>query len=80
MLERDEVDKGSILLVSDLETAPDDVPALAQTISSLAKRQTDIRLRIVPLAPSSDALSLFSGLLDKDAGGDIRADAHTGRA
>ena len=27
MLERDEVDKGSILLVSDLETAPDDVPA-----------------------------------------------------
>lgn len=65
MLERDEVDKGSILLVSDLETAPDDVPALAQTISSL--KQADIRLRVVPLAPSSDALSLFSGLLDKDA-------------
>ena len=65
MLERDEVDKGSILLVSDLETAPDDVPALAQTISSL--KQADIRLRVVPLAPSSDAVSLFSGLLEKDA-------------
>jgi hypothetical protein len=65
MLQRDEVDKGSILLVSDLETAPDDVPALARTIASLT--QANIRLRLVPLAPSSDALSLFSGLLEKDA-------------
>ena len=65
MLERDQVAKGSILLVSDLETAPDDVPALAQTIAAL--KQADIRLRVVPLAPSSDAVSLFSGLLEKDA-------------
>ena len=33
ILERDEVDAGSILLVSDLETAPDDVPSLARTIA-----------------------------------------------
>ena len=65
MLERDQVDAGSILLVSDLETAPDDVPALARTIANL--KQADIRLRVVPLAPSSDALSLFQGLLEKDA-------------
>jgi von Willebrand factor type A domain len=65
MLERDQVDAGSILLVSDLETAPDDVPALARTIATL--KQADIRLRVVPLAPSSDALSLFQGLLEKDA-------------
>jgi hypothetical protein len=65
MLERDKIDAGSILLVSDLETAPDDVPALARTIDELA--QADVRLRVVPLAPSSDALTLFEGLLQKDA-------------
>ena len=65
MLERDKVAAGSILLVSDLETAPDDVPALARTIANL--QRADIRLRVVPLAPSSDALSLFEGLLEKDA-------------
>ena len=48
MLERDEVDDGSILLVSDLETAPDDVPALARDDREPASR-ADIRLRVVPL-------------------------------
>jgi hypothetical protein len=65
MLERDEVRNGSILLVSDLETAPDDVPALARTIAGIER--SGIRIRVVPLAPSSDALALFSGLLEKDA-------------
>jgi len=55
------------LLVSDLETAPDDVPALTRTIAGL--KQADIRLRVVPLGPSSDSVALFSGLLDKDAVG-----------
>jgi hypothetical protein len=67
MLERDQVAAGSILLVSDLETAPDDVPALARTIAGV--QRSGIRLRVVPLAPSSDALSLFQGLLGKDAVG-----------
>jgi hypothetical protein len=67
MLQRDEIAKGSILLVSDLETAPDDVPALTRTIAGL--KQADIRLRVVPLGPSSDSVALFSGLLDKDAVG-----------
>ncbi len=65
MLERDEVDKGSILLVSDLETAPDDVPALARTIASI--NRAGITLRVAPLAPSSDAVKLFAGLLGGDA-------------
>ena len=65
ILERDEVAAGSILLVSDLETAPDDVPALARTIAEIDR--ADIRLRVAPLAPSSEALSLFEGLLEKDA-------------
>ena len=65
MLERDDIAAGSILLVSDLETAPDDVPALARTVSSIT--DAGIRLGIVPLAPSSDAVELFGGLLEKDA-------------
>jgi hypothetical protein len=65
MLERDRVASGSILLVSDLETAPDDVPALARTVAEIDR--VGIDLRIVPLAPSSDALNLFGGLLEEDA-------------
>ena len=51
--------------MSDLETAPDDVPSLARTIAEIGR--AGIRLRIAPLAPSSDALSLFEGLLEEDA-------------
>lgn len=65
MLDRDQVANGSILLVSDLETAPDDVPALARTIDNIER--AGIKLRVVPLGPSSDAVRLFSGLLEKDA-------------
>jgi len=65
MLDRDHVANGSILLVSDLETAPDDVPALTRTIDNIER--SGIKLRVVPLAPSSDAVRLFSGLLEKDA-------------
>jgi hypothetical protein len=65
MLERDGVESGSILLVSDLETAPDDVPALARTIASL--RKSDIDLRVSALAPSSDARLLFEDFLQEGA-------------
>jgi von Willebrand factor type A domain len=65
MLERDQVAKGSILLVSDLETAPDDIPPLARTIGGI--QRAGIKLRVVPLGPSSDAVKLFSGLLEPDA-------------
>lgn len=65
MLERDRVENGSILLVSDLETAPDDVPLLARAVDSL--RRTDIDLRVVGLAPSSDARVIFEGLLQEGA-------------
>jgi hypothetical protein len=57
MLGRDHVVDGSVLLVSDLETAPDDVPALASSIESL--RQNGIGLQVVPLGPSTDARILF---------------------
>ncbi len=63
MLERDGVRSGSILLVSDLETAPDDVPSLARTVQSL--RQGSIQLRVLGLAPSTDAQVIFAGLLQE---------------
>jgi hypothetical protein len=65
MLERDGIESPSILLVSDLETAPDDVPTLAQTIAGLRAR--GIPLRVSGLGPSSDARELFGGLLEAGA-------------
>jgi hypothetical protein len=65
MLERDRVEDGAILLVSDLETAPDDVGQLARTIAGL--RRSDIELRVFGLAPSSDARAIFGGLLEDEA-------------
>ena len=65
MLERDRVEKGSILLVSDLETAPEDVPPLARIVDEL--RRSSVELRVFALAPSSFALQLFGGLLEEDA-------------
>jgi hypothetical protein len=65
MLERDGVRAGSILLVSDLETAPEDVPPLTRTVESL--RRSSIELRVVGLAPSSDARRIFEGFLQEGA-------------
>lgn len=64
MLERNRIDSGSILLVSDLETAPDDVPALTRTVASLRRGRTE--LRVVGLSPSSDAQLIFRGLFQDE--------------
>lgn len=65
MLERDRAEDGSILLVSDLETAPEDVPLLARTLQALGR--DSIPVRVVPLSPSSGGRLIFEGLLGKDA-------------
>ena len=65
MLERDSVREGSILLVSDLDTAPDDVGPLTRTVATL--RRSSIELRVVALGPSSDARVIFEGLLEEGA-------------
>jgi hypothetical protein len=65
MLERDHVASGSVLLVSDLQTAPDDIPALARTIASL--RQEEIELQVVALGPSSEARLLFGSTIEEGA-------------
>lgn len=57
--------KGSILLVSDLDTAPDDVPRVAQTFNTF--RNEGVKFRIVALSPRGDNLSLFQNLAGRGA-------------
>ena len=65
MLEGDKVKEGSILLVSDLETSPDDVPETARVLRSITRAGTPVRL--LALGPSSDARALFGGILGQEA-------------
>lgn len=65
MLERDKVEHGYVVLVSDLETAPDDVQATTRAVQDLVRM--DIDLRVVPLAASGDSISLYRGLLGPKA-------------
>ena len=65
MLEGDRVEDGSILLVSDLETSPDDVPETAKVLRSITRAGTPVRL--LALGPSSDARALFGGILGEEA-------------
>jgi hypothetical protein len=64
MLVRDHVKDGYIVLLSDLETAPDDVQVLTRTLQGLQRQ--GIRLRVVPLGASSDGVRIFKGVLGKD--------------
>ena len=52
--------KGPILLVSDLDTAPDDVPRVALAFNQF--RAEGVPFRIVAVAPRTDNLSLFKNL------------------
>src|SRR5690242_3724638 len=52
--------KGPILLVSDLDTAPDDVPRVALTFNEF--RAQGVPFRIVAVSPRADNLSLFKNL------------------
>jgi hypothetical protein len=65
MLVRDGFDRGSVLLVSDLITAPEDVPGLARTLGEL--RRQNISVRVVALKPLRQGRQIFEGLLGKSA-------------
>lgn len=65
MLVGDRVKDGSILLISDLETAPDDVPDTAKVLREIVRSGTPVRL--LALGPSSDARALFGGVLGPEA-------------
>jgi hypothetical protein len=57
--------KGQILLVSDLDTAPDDVPRVALTFNQF--RNQGVPFRIVAVTPRADNLVLFQNLAGKRA-------------
>jgi hypothetical protein len=59
--------RGPLLLVSDLDTAPDDVPRVAQTFNAF--RNLGVPFRIVPLTPRQDNLALFRSIAGKGAFG-----------
>jgi hypothetical protein len=57
--------KGPILLVSDLDTAPDDVPRVALTFNQF--RNEGVPFRVVAVTPRKDNLALFHNLAGKNA-------------
>jgi hypothetical protein len=65
MLQRDKVAPASILLLSDLETAPSDFTALGQMLSRI--KRSDTTMRVVPLSATSDGRAFFGGILGFDA-------------
>jgi hypothetical protein len=65
ILVRDGVKNGSILLVSDLVTAPEDVPELARTLHEL--KGQSVSIRVVPLSPLKTGRTVFENLLGKTA-------------
>ncbi len=65
MLVRDGIQHGSILLLSDLVTAPEDIPRLARTLQAL--QDASITAKVVPLTPLRDGRTIFEGMLGKDA-------------
>jgi len=65
MLVRDHVSPASILLISDLESAPTDLAPLGPVLSRIQQSSTTVR--VVPLSSSSDSLAFFGRLLGDDA-------------
>ena len=65
LLVRDHIQNGSILLASDLQTAPTDYDELGQVLSHISRSST--QLKVVPLSPSSDGVTLFQKILGPGA-------------
>ena len=65
MLTKNHIDGGSILLASDLQTAPTDYDNLGKTLTRLRSSSTTVRA--VPLSPSSDGVTLFQRILGPSA-------------
>ena len=62
---------GSVLLVSDLEDSTSDLPLLAEEIGNY--RISGLRLRVLPMFPSTSSLALFTNLAGSSAIVDTRA-------
>jgi len=66
LLERDRIRHGTILLISDLDTADTDVPALARSLATL-RGLPNVDLRVFALQPSPQPLQFFRRFVPKDA-------------
>jgi hypothetical protein len=64
-LAREHVQRGSVLLVSDLDDSAFDTAALTQ--EAVRYRRAGIRLRLIPLFPSREDRELFTRLLGQSA-------------
>lgn len=64
-LRRENVSRGSIVLVSDLEILPDQIARVSNVIAEL--RNDGVQIRIVPLFPSAEKRALVEQLVGKDA-------------
>ena len=64
LLHRDHVHNGTILLASDLETAGEDEPSLAQSLLRI-EHDKDVHLKIVPLFPVEDDVVFFQRFVPK---------------
>ncbi len=64
MLRRDHVDHGVILLASDLQTAAEDQPALAQALSQI-QRDKHVTLRLLPLFPLRADRQFFASFVPR---------------
>jgi hypothetical protein len=64
ILHRDHVRKGTILLLSDLETASDDQPALAKALVEI-RNDPSVRLKVVPLFPLADDRRFFASFVPR---------------
>lgn len=65
ILRRDGVSPASIILISDLETAPTDLSVLGRILGGL--RRSPVTVRVVPLSASEGSISFFRGFLGEDA-------------
>lgn len=65
ILQRDHVRKGSVVLISDLETSSDDAPALVDAVNAL--KAHGYSLHLVGLAPTDPSLEFFESLIGRGA-------------
>lgn len=63
ILEREKIEKGSIVLVSDLDTAPSDEPVLSQIVANVESK--GVALRVVPLFAFAQDLTFFGRIVGK---------------
>jgi hypothetical protein len=78
MLKRDKVKDGFVVLVSDLETAPEDVQATTRMMETIQREGSEIR--IVPMGASSDSLRIYQGVLGPKAFAELPARSGDERA